>query len=69
MDLLLKTLAQAPLVALFAYLWWNNRKSLLKDKEFLEDRLVEKDKQYAEFIRAFDKLSVTLELIKDRLQR
>jgi hypothetical protein len=68
MDLLLKTLAQAPLVALFAYLWWTNRKALLKDKEFLEERLKEKDKQFEDFIRAFDKLSVTLELIKDRLR-
>lgn len=68
MDFILKTLAQAPLVALFAYLWWINRKTLLKDKDFLEERLKEKDKQYSEFIRSFDKLSITLELIKDRLR-
>ena len=68
MDFILKTLAQAPLVAFFAYLWWTNRKDLLKERQFLEDQLREKDRQSAEFIKAFDKLSMTLELIKDRLR-
>ena len=68
MDLLLKTLAQAPLVAFFAYLWWTNRRDLLRERQFLEERSKEKDRQSAEFIKAFDKLSMTLELIKDRLR-
>jgi len=68
MEVILKTLAQVPLVALFAYLWWINRRDLLKEKKFLEDRIREKDDQARDFIKTFDRMSLTLELIKDRLR-
>jgi len=68
MDIIIKAVAQAPLVALFAYLWWINRKDLLQEKDFLEKANKEKDKQIEQFIQSFEKITITLELIKDRLR-
>ena len=68
MDLILKAIQQAPFVALFAYLWWNNRKELMGRVKFLEKEIETRDKQIEKFIESFDKLSLTLELIKDRLR-
>ncbi len=68
MDVILKALSQAPLVAVIAYIWWASRKDSLDEMRRLQARIKEKDAQLGEFAKAFDKLSVMLELIKDRLR-
>lgn len=68
-DIIIKTLAQAPLVALLAYLWWASNKESNKNINALHEQLKAKDEQLKEFIRVFDKMTITLELIKDRLRR
>lgn len=68
MDMILKAIQQAPFVALFAYLWWNNRKELLSRVKFLEEEIKTRDSQIEKFMNSFDKLALTLELIKDRLR-
>ena len=68
MEMILKGIQQAPFVALFAWLWWNNRKDLMNRIKFLESETKAKDEQIEKFIGAFDKLALTLELIKDRLR-
>lgn len=68
MELILKGIQQAPFVALFAWLWWNNRKDQQKRIKFLEEENKAKDVQIEKFIGSFEKLSLTLELIKDRLR-
>ena len=69
MQLLLEVLSQAPLVALMAYLWWRSYTDTTKELERLRARVQEKDEQLREFVRVFDKMTITLELIKDRLRR
>lgn len=69
MELLITTLSQAPLVALMAYLWWRSYTDATKELDRLRRRVEEKDEQLREFIRVFDKMTITLELIKDRLRR
>ena len=68
MDLLLKAIQQAPFVAIFAYLWWQNRKDLMKRVSFLEEENRQKDGHISNFIKTIDKFTLTLELIKDRLR-
>ena len=68
MELLLKALAQAPLVAVIAYMWFQTRSDFLKEISRLQERIVEKDDQVREFAAVFDRLSLSLELIKDRLR-
>jgi len=69
MELLAKALAQAPLVAIIAYIWWKGRNDCLMELKRLHDRVKEKDSQLGQFADTFDKLALSLELIKDRLSR
>lgn len=68
MDLLIKAVAQAPLVAILAYIWYTTRRDMMMELKRLQERVKEKDEQLREFTKVFDRLSVTLELIKDRLR-
>ena len=68
MDLVIKALAQAPLVAVFVWMWWTSRKDMMAELDRLRRRVEDKDMQLGEFARVFEKLSVTLELVKDRLR-
>lgn len=68
MDIILKAVSEAPLVAFFAYLWWKTRQDYEKRVEFLEDRIRQKDQQTKEFTETFRNFAMTLELIKDRLR-
>lgn len=68
MDIIIKAIQQAPFVALFAYLWWQNRKDLLKRITFLEKEIKSKDTQLEKFILSFQKITLTIELIKERLR-
>jgi len=68
MDLLIKTLSQAPLVAVMVWIWWTGRKDSLKEIRRLQERVRDKDDQLGEFAKTFDRLSGTLALIKDRLR-
>lgn len=68
MDLVLKALSQAPLVAIIAYIWWTARQDALQENRRLQERIKEKDAQLGEFARTFDRLSLSLELIKERLR-
>ena len=67
MQLLIEVLSQAPLVALMAFLWWRSYQDCHNELDRLRDRVSEKDGQLREFIRVFDKMTITLELIKDRV--
>lgn len=69
MEFILKALAQAPLVAVLVYMYFQARKDYVAEIKRLQERVHEKDEQLGEFTRAFDKLSLSLELIKDRLRR
>lgn len=68
MDLVLKALSQAPLVAIIAYIWWTARKDALNEIVRLQERIKEKDKQLGEFANTFQRLTIALELIKERLR-
>ena len=68
MDFLIKALAQAPLVAVISFMWWQSRRDAMHELKRLQDRVQEKDAQLREFVAVFDRLNVTLELIKDRLR-
>lgn len=68
MDAIIKALSQAPLVAVIAFIWWQNRKDFLVEIERLQDRVHDKDEQIKEFTRVFDRLAFSLELLKDRLR-
>ena len=68
MDLLIKALSQAPLVAVITWIWWTGRKDSLREIRRLQERIHEKDMQLAAFAATFDRLSGTLALIKDRLR-
>lgn len=60
--------AQAPLVAVIGYFWFTDRKDKLKTIEHLRKENSEKADAIEKFIAGFDKLSISLELIKDRLR-
>jgi len=68
MDLLLKTVAQFPLVALFVYIWWNSKVRAEEEAKRLHGRLAEKDEQLSKMIKTFDRFNTSLALIKDRLR-
>lgn len=68
MELVVETLAQAPFVALVAYIWWQNRSDSIKEMQRLQERVARKDSQIEEFIKVFDRLNLSLELIKERLK-
>lgn len=68
MDLILKAISQAPLVALFAYMWWQNRKDLKKEIAYLTEKNNQKDQRIDQLISVVDKFHLSLELIKDRLR-
>lgn len=61
-------ISQAPLVALFAYLWWRTRQDLQREIRYLEERSQVKDERIKELIAVIDKFHLSLELIKDRLR-
>lgn len=61
-------ISQAPLVALFAYLWWRTRQDFTREVKYLEERSKHKDERIKELINVIDKFTVSLELIKDRLR-
>ena len=69
MEYLLKALAQAPLVAIIAYIWWVGRRDFLIEAKRLQARIERKDEQLGKFADTFDKLALSLELIKDRMSR
>jgi len=54
---------------MMAYLWWRSYTDATKELTRLQERVKEKDQQISEFIRVFDKMTITLELIKDRVGR
>ena len=68
MELVLKALSQAPFVAVIAYMWFQSRKDFVNEIKRLQERVHEKDDQLREFAAVFDRLSLSLELIKDRLR-
>lgn len=68
MEILLKALAEAPLVAFFIWLWWRTREDYMKRIQFLEETIKKKDEQTKQFTETFRNFSLTLELIKDRLR-
>lgn len=68
MDLLLKTVAQFPLVALFVYIWWTSKAEAEKEMNRLRERIAEKDDQLSKMIDTFDRFNTSLALIKDRLR-
>lgn len=68
MDTITELLAQAPLVAALVYVGWLKHKQDQAEMARLRERVLQKDTQLGEFAKVFDKLSFTLELIKDRLR-
>lgn len=66
--MIFKAIQQAPFVALFAYLWWQNRKDLKAEIKYLEERSKEKDKRIEQLVNTLDRFNLTLELIKERLR-
>lgn len=66
--LLIKGVAQAPLVAVFCYLWWTTRKDYLTENKRLIEAQKQKDKMIEEFTRVLEKMTISIELIKDRLR-
>lgn len=67
-TLIFNLISQAPLVALVAYLWFMDRRDKHKQIEFLRNENVEKGKIIDDFTESLNKLSLSLELIKDRLR-
>ena len=61
-------ISQAPLVALFAYGWYQDRKDKTKQIEFLRKENIEKADVIEKFVASMDRLAMSLELIKDRLR-
>ena len=61
-------IAQAPFVALFAYLWWRARQDSIKNINYLVERNKDKDIRIDQLIKVIEKFNVTLEIIKDRLR-
>lgn len=61
-------IAQAPLVALVVYLWYMDRKDKMRQIEFLRKENKDKTEVMEQFSDSLDKLSLSLELIKDRLR-
>jgi len=67
-KLLGNLIAQAPFVALIAYLWFRDRKEKLNEIRFLRQDNKEKTAVMDKFVKSMDRLALTLELIKDRLR-
>ena len=67
--MVMDTLAQAPLVAIIAYIWYQGRKDCKDELDRLRARVTEKDRQLGKFADTFDRLAITLELVKDRVGR
>jgi len=61
-------LAQMPLVAIIAYLWFQDRKDKIKQIKHLISENKEKTEMMNQFTQSMEKLSLSLELIKDRLR-
>lgn len=68
MDLLLKVIAQFPLVALFVWIWWTSKKDFDRELKRLHGRILQKDHELDKMTTTFERLNITLELIKDRLR-
>ena len=67
-KLLGNLIAQAPLVAIIAYMWFRDRKEKLNEIRFLRQDNKEKTAVMDRFVKSMDRLALTLELIKDRLR-
>ena len=61
-------IAQAPLVAIITYLWYQDRKDKIKQIEFLRNMNKEKTEVMEKMMDSMNKLALSLELIKDRLR-
>ena len=61
-------IAQAPMVAIIAYLWVQDRKDKLKQIDFLRCMNKEKTEVMEKMVESMNKLALSLELIKDRLR-
>lgn len=61
-------IAQVPLVALALYLWYMDRRDKQKQIDFLRKENKDKTEIMEQFSDSLDKLSLILELIKDRLR-
>ena len=68
MEILLKVIAQFPLVALFVWIWWTSKKDTDKELKRLHERILAKDHELDKMTITFERLNITLELIKDRLR-
>lgn len=61
-------ISQVPLVALTVYLWITDRRDKQKQIDYLTKQNDEKAELMEKFTDSLDKLSLSLELIKDRLR-
>ena len=69
MDVIQKVLLQFPLVAVVVYIWWNNRQDYLRSLNALKELLHQREKELERGYKIFEKMAVSLEIIKDRLPR
>ncbi len=67
-ELIGNIISQVPLVALTVYLWITDRRDKQKQIEYLRQQNNEKAELMEKFTESLDKLSLSLELIKDRLR-
>ena len=61
-------ISQMPLVALVSYLWYQDRKEKIKQINFLRETNQKQSDLLITIAQSIDKLSLALELIKDRLR-
>jgi hypothetical protein len=61
-------IAQFPLVALVCYLWFQDRKDKIRQITYLRSENKKQAEIMEKFVKSMDKLSISLELIKDRLR-
>jgi hypothetical protein len=61
-------ISQIPLVALTLYLWYMDRRDKQKQINYLRKENANKTEILENFTDSLDKLSLSLELIKDRLR-
>lgn len=61
-------ISQMPLVALVSYLWYQDRSEKIKQINFLRETNQKQSDLLITVAQSIDKLSLALELIKDRLR-
>ena len=61
-------ISQMPLVALVSYLWFQDRSEKIKQINFLRETNQKQSDLLITVAQSIDKLSLALELIKDRLR-